>query len=63
MNSYVGIIDDNKWNDDSSNVVFTQSCNNAIHKMLPNEYLIFDYMQTKHNGVYTIGRAATITSN
>lgn len=65
MKSYVGITDDNEWKSKGSNysgVLFTQGCARSISTMLPiDEPLIFDYMQTKEGGKYTIGRAAVIT--
>jgi hypothetical protein len=67
MTSYVGINDDNEWNNgkkDRSNVIFTQGCSRTVHEMLLTDTpLIFDYMQTKEKGTYTIGRAAVISSN
>ena len=63
MNSYVGVIDDTEWKSKGkgSNVTFTKSCAMAVNSIiLTNTPLIFDYMQTKEEGEYTIGRVATI---
>ena len=67
MSSYVGIEDDNEWNTDRkdrSNIIFTQGCSRMVHEMLLTDtHLIFDYMQTKENGTYIIGRTTIISSN
>jgi len=64
MNSYVGIVDDSEWKvgkKDHSNVTFTRGCAMAVNSMLITDTpLIFDYMQMKEGGTYTIGRAAVI---
>lgn len=64
MVSYVGILDDDEWKANKkgiSGVTFTRNCNMSVNKMLTVDTpLIFDYMQTKEEGKYRIGRVASL---
>jgi hypothetical protein len=64
MSSYVGIVEDEPWSvakGKYSGVTLTASCLSKMSLILKTKAaLIFDYMQTKEGGKYTIGRVAVV---